>query len=133
MSANAVAPVRASSSTTPARPTARPTTVRAAGVSRRCAQSKSVIHNGSVATNSAATPDASRVSAHASAPYAQPNISAPATIACRHARQPVRSPRAAAHASSSAPAATHRTPIIRSGGMESTASRMARNVEPQMR
>ena len=88
--------------------------------------SNAVSQKGVVADSSAAMPDATRCSAHASAPYEPANISAPANAAWPQCRSVARSPRTAAQTSISAPAAAHRTPIMNSGGMESTASLIAR-------
>jgi len=110
----------------------RPTIVRALGFEPRD-HSIATSQNGVVAESSAAVPDASCCSAHASVPYAPANISVPETAACPQCRGAAGSRLAIAHDSSSTPAALQRMPIISSGGIERTARLMARNVDPQIR
>ena len=88
--------------------------------------SNAASQKGVVADSSAAMPDGTRCSAHASAPYVPAIIKAPARPAWPQCRSSARSPRAAPQASISAPAAVQRIPIMSSGGMESTARLIAR-------
>jgi len=89
--------------------------------------------NGSVATSSAAKPDEIRTSAQPSAAYGNPNINMPAARPGPQSRSVGRSRRSAATASRRRPAIVHRAPIIKSGGIDPTARRMARKVDPQIR
>jgi hypothetical protein len=111
---------------------ASPVIARADGLAPRI-HSITTSQNGSVATRSAAIPDEIRTSAHPSAAYGNPNSNAPAARPGPQSLRAGRSRRSAATPSRSRPAIVQRAPIIRSGGIDPTASRMARKVDPQIR
>jgi hypothetical protein len=119
----------------PTRPTSTPATTPSVG--RRPPgrnQSTTTTQSGTQATRRAAIPEATNCSAHTTPPFPPRSRRAPMTAASRHMRPVGRgAPRASAHAAIPAPERRKRVLAIRKGGIVSTAKRMARYVEPQMR
>jgi hypothetical protein len=93
------------------------------------------IHSGADATATAASPDDTHCCAMVTRPLPSPSSNAPITAALRHcARVGAVSPRRRSTMNISPPAMTKREPAISSGGNPpSSAKRIARYVEPQMR
>lgn len=117
------------STASPARPTSTPTRVRRGGRSPVIARSTTT-HIGTAATNSAARPEGTEVSARTTPPF-PPRISSRPTrtdepSCARVARSAAVPYRQATTPASSRPAVMNRAPAERKGGMVSTTIRMPR-------
>ena len=119
---------------TPAKPTTMPTTASHGSRSPRRIRPKIAIQTGMSAMSRAVIPDGMVCSPKATMPIPPPSSSAPTTVVSRHSRRvgatnPVRAPQADPGEQDGAgqqePGAA-----MRNGGMVSTATAMARYVEP---
>ena len=95
----------------------------------------STTHSGIAAMMSAASPDGTSCSATITSPLPPATSSAPTTAqesSCRRSSRAPRTPRRIATAIHMiAPASPKRTPLVSSGGIVSTVTRIARYVDPQ--
>ena len=98
------------------------------------AHSVSTMKSGLTPISSAVMPDGRYCSDHATRPLPPSSRKVPMIALVRHWRSVGQAaPRIFRNASSSAPAVRKRTPAMRKGGIDSTATRMPRYVLPQIR
>ena len=121
------------SSATLAAPNANPAQVtpRGPGPSFSSGNSSATIA-GSMAMTSAATPEGTFNSAQCSSPWLTKKKRKPRTRPARHPWRVGRSPFHSAHPRRMEPATRCRVAAVNKGGIDSTAKRMARKVEPQI-
>ena len=121
------------SNATLAAPRASPAQVKPRGLGPSFSTgSRSATIAGSMAITSAATPEGTFSSAQCRSPWLTKKKRKPRTIPARHPWRVGRSPFHHAHPSRIEPAIRCRIAAVNNGGIDSTAKRMARNVEPQI-